>query len=174
MRASFFSVEKEILPRLHHFLHSTFGMGSILNRCVEMNPSSACGEIAECHSPPIWNLSPRKFQISYVTSFLSGKPFSKYIQAKTASGPIPKNKIYKDTKFEKFPKMWILCGREISRNGFWSRDTLPPSTVRAVERFGNLKRLHHHHTAFHLSMLGKRKWLCYKKIRSTGRRWTEK
>ena len=106
MRASFFSVEKEILPRLHHFLHSTFGMGSILNRCVEMNPSSACGEIAECHSPPIWNLSPRKFQISYVTSFLSGKPFSKYIQAKTASGPIPKNKIYKDTKIENFLK----CG----------------------------------------------------------------
>ena len=36
----FFSVEKEILPWLHHFLHSTFGTGSILNRCVEMNPSS--------------------------------------------------------------------------------------------------------------------------------------
>ena len=76
-------------------------------------------------------------------------------------------------KIWKFPKMWILCGREISRNGFWSRDTLPPSTVRAVERSGNLKRLHHHHTAFHLSMLGKRKWLCYQKIRSTSRRWTE-
>ena len=41
MRASFFSVEKEILPRLHHFLHLTSGTGSILDRCVEMNPSSA-------------------------------------------------------------------------------------------------------------------------------------
>ena len=28
-------------PRLHHFLHLTSGTGSILNRCVEMNPSSA-------------------------------------------------------------------------------------------------------------------------------------
>ena len=105
----------------------------------------------DSHTLPHLKLSPKKFQILYVTSFLSGKPFSKYIQAKIASGPIPKNKIYKDTKFEKFPKMWILCGREISRNGFWSRDTLPPSTVWAVERFGNLKRLYHHHTAFHLS-----------------------
>ena len=40
VRASFFSVEKKLLPRLHHFLQSTFGTGSILNRCVELNPSS--------------------------------------------------------------------------------------------------------------------------------------
>ena len=32
---------KRDFPRLHHFLHLTSGTGSILDRCVEMNPSSA-------------------------------------------------------------------------------------------------------------------------------------
>ena len=58
------------------------------------------GRDVNSHSPPIWNCH-TKFQILYLASFLSGKPFSKRRQAKTvlpAHSKKEKTNFYKDTK----------------------------------------------------------------------------
>ena len=53
------------------------------------------------HTLPHLKLSPKKFQILYLASFLSGKTIFNQRQAKTASGSIPKTKTEKQKKIKK-------------------------------------------------------------------------